>query len=78
MELTAEDTFELSGCCLYEVGCFLAPLLVNNISRKSRQTQFPDTPYGFESGGDPEAIPELTYEKFLAFHSKYYHPANSK
>ncbi len=50
----------------------------NSINRKSRQAQFPDTPYGFESGGDPEAIPELTYEKFIAFHQKYYHPANSK
>ena len=38
---------------------------------------FPDTPYGVESGGDPEVIPELTYEEFLAFHKKYYHPSNS-
>ncbi|TWH45395.1 insulinase family protein [Sporomusa sp. KB1] len=38
---------------------------------------FPDTPYGFESGGDPEFIPELTQEQFVAFHKKYYHPANS-
>ena len=28
---------------------------------------FPDTPYANESGGDPEHIPELTYEQFLAF-----------
>lgn len=38
---------------------------------------FPDTPYGVESGGDPEVIPELTYEEFLDFHRKYYHPSNS-
>lgn len=38
---------------------------------------FPDTPYGVESGGDPECIPELTYEEFLDFHRKYYHPSNS-
>ncbi len=38
---------------------------------------FPDTVYANESGGDPDAIPDLTYEQFLAFHSKYYHPANS-
>ena len=30
-----------------------------------------------ESGGDPEVIPELTYENFLNFHRKYYHPSNS-
>ncbi|MDD3394539.1 MAG: insulinase family protein [Anaerotignum sp.] len=38
---------------------------------------FGKTTYGFESGGDPAAIPNLTYEEFLAFHKKYYHPANS-
>jgi len=48
------------------------------IYRKCKLAQFPDTPYGFESGGDPDAIPELGYEKFLAFHKKYYHPDNCK
>ena len=38
---------------------------------------FPDTPYGVESGGDPDVIPELTYEEFLDFHRAYYHPSNS-
>lgn len=37
---------------------------------------FPDTPYRFVSGGDPRHIPELTYERFLAFHRKCYHPSN--
>ncbi|MBE5865517.1 MAG: insulinase family protein [Lachnospiraceae bacterium] len=38
---------------------------------------YPHTTYGVESGGDPEVIPELSYEEFLEFHSKYYHPSNS-
>lgn len=38
---------------------------------------FPDTNYGNESGGDPECIPDLTYEQYLDFHRKYYHPCNS-
>ena len=38
---------------------------------------YPDTAYGFESGGDPKYIPTLTQEKFLDFHRKYYHPSNS-
>ena len=38
---------------------------------------FPDTCYGVESGGDPDVIPELTYEQFLDFHRRYYHPSNS-
>ncbi|MBE6092053.1 MAG: insulinase family protein [Selenomonas ruminantium] len=38
---------------------------------------YPDTTYGYESGGDPEAIPQLTYEMFKNFHQRYYHPSNS-
>lgn len=38
---------------------------------------YPDTAYSYESGGDPEKIPELTYEEFLKYHSEYYHPTNS-
>lgn len=37
----------------------------------------PDTTYGVVSGGDPEEIPNLTYEQFLDFHRRYYHPVNS-
>lgn len=38
---------------------------------------YPDNAYGKESGGDPAAIPTLSYEQFLGFHEKYYHPSNS-
>ena len=38
---------------------------------------FPDTPYRFLSGGYPAAIPTLTYDNFINFHRKYYHPSNS-
>ena len=37
----------------------------------------PDTLYACESGGDPDAIPELTYEQLKKFHETYYHPSNS-
>lgn len=47
------------------------------LDRTVFNTLFPDTPYGVESGGDPAVIPELTYEEFLEFHRKYYHPSNS-
>ncbi|MCM1202832.1 MAG: insulinase family protein [Bacteroidales bacterium] len=42
-----------------------------------QRSLFPDTTYGCDSGGDPKAIPDLTYEAFLAFHKKFYHPSNS-
>lgn len=38
---------------------------------------FPDNTYGKDSGGNPTRIPELTYEEFLDFYKKYYHPSNS-
>lgn len=38
---------------------------------------FPDNTYGYESGGDPKNIPDLTYEDYLEFHRTYYHPSNS-
>ncbi|MFT3737289.1 MAG: insulinase family protein [Breznakibacter sp.] len=38
---------------------------------------FPDNGYGFDAGGYPLAIPKLTYDDFIAFHKKYYHPSNS-
>lgn len=39
---------------------------------------FPDTPYARSSGGDPLAIPALTYEKFQNFHKIHYHPSNAR
>ena len=44
----------------------------------SRRTLFPDTAYKYDSGGVPDAITELTYEQFLAFHKKYYSPSNCR
>lgn len=56
-------------------GAFSSPDDV--LSRELFTSLYPDTTYGFESGGDPEVIPELSYEEFLDFHRKYYHPTNS-
>lgn len=38
---------------------------------------YPGTQYDFDSGGDPEKIPGLTYEALVSFHRRYYHPSNS-
>ncbi len=56
-------------------GAFSAPDEIHD--REVVNSLFPDTAYGVESGGDPDVIPELTYEQFLGFHGKYYHPSNS-
>lgn len=39
---------------------------------------FPDSCYSFCSGGNPKYIPELTYEKFLDAHRRFYHPSNAR
>ena len=48
------------------------------IDRHLAHSLFPKTTYGFESGGAPEAIPDLTYDEFKNFHKTYYHPSNSR
>ncbi len=45
--------------------------------RYSQSSIFPDNQYGVDSGGDPDVIPELTYEAYLDFHKRFYHPVNS-
>ncbi|MBN2031954.1 MAG: insulinase family protein [Deltaproteobacteria bacterium] len=50
----------------------------NLLAEYSQQSLFPDTPYGFDSGGDPSKIPDLTFEQFKAFHETYYHPSNGR
>lgn len=48
------------------------------VDRYLSHSLFPDTTYGYESGGDPKHIPDLTYAGFKEFHKKYYHPSNSR
>lgn len=38
---------------------------------------FPESPYGYESGGDPASIPDLTYEAFIDSHRRFYAPSNA-
>lgn len=47
------------------------------LQREVLASLFPDTSYSLESGGDPKYIPDLSYEEFIEFHKKYYHPSNS-
>ena len=66
----------ISGVVYNEMkGAFSSPEGV--LDRVVLNSLFPDNAYSVESGGDPEVIPELTYEQFLDFHRKYYHPSNS-
>ncbi len=67
---------EYNGVVYNEMkGAFSSPDGV--LDRMILNALFPDTAYANESGGDPEFIPDLTYEQFLDFHATYYHPSNS-
>ncbi|MGI6109323.1 MAG: insulinase family protein [Eubacteriaceae bacterium] len=71
-----EDELTYNGVVYNEMkGVFSNPEEV--LDRQVYNLLFPDTIYGEESGGDPDHIPELTYENFVKFHDTYYHPANS-
>jgi Zn-dependent M16 (insulinase) family peptidase len=76
-ELEKEDgELKLNGVVYNEMkGAFSSP--ESMLYRMIQNSLFPDTAYGVESGGDPDFIPELTYEEFLDFHRTYYHPSNS-
>ena len=71
-----EDELTLNGVVYNEMkGAFSSADGV--LDREILRSLFPDTPYSNESGGDPQVIPELTYEAYLDFHRQYYHPSNS-
>ena len=71
-----DDDLTINGVVYNEMkGAFSSPDDV--VYREILSSLFPDNTYSVESGGDPKVIPELTYEEFLAFHKKYYHPCNS-
>lgn len=70
------DELTINGVVYNEMkGAFSSPDDV--LEREITTSLYPDTAYAYESGGDPDVIPELGYEEFLDFHRKYYHPANS-
>ena len=48
------------------------------LAEKSQQLLFPDNIYRFDSGGNPQVIPDLTYEQFREFHRNLYHPSNAR
>lgn len=76
-ELESEDgELKYNGVVYNEMkGAFSSPEQL--LFRTIQNSLFPDNAYGVESGGDPKHIPELSYEEFLDFHKKYYHPSNS-
>lgn len=91
--LISEDTFQQEGWH-YELEDAEAPLVYKGVVFNEmkgvfsspdsvmhdlvQRALYPDTTYGHSSGGDPKAIPDLTYAQFKRFHQTYYHPSNAR
>lgn len=89
--LLREETFQQEGVRMVCEGdaCHFEGVVYNEmlggsadhdsiVGRNSVRSLYPDTPYAFDSGGDPEHIIQLNYQQFLAFYSMFYHPSNCK
>lgn len=76
-ELTdKDDELKINGVVYNEMkGAYSSPDEV--LSSQIYRSLFPDNTYSKDSGGNPEYIPKLTYEAYLDFYHKYYHPSNS-
>lgn len=91
--LITEDTFRQEGWH-YELEDSASPLVYKGVVFNemkgvfsspdavmrdiSQRSLYPDVTYGKSSGGDPKAIPDLTYAQFKRFHEKFYHPSNTR
>jgi Zn-dependent M16 (insulinase) family peptidase len=91
--LISEDTFRQEGWH-YEREASQGPMVFKGVvfnemkgayssasavlGKASQLSLYPDTTYGVNSGGDPKAIPDLTYDYFKKFHETYYHPSNAR
>ncbi len=88
--LLREETFMQEACHLeYDRDIALAGVVFNEMKGAysdpdsvagewAYRSLFPDTAYRHDSGGEPSAIPDLSYGEFLDFHKKYYHPSNCR
>lgn len=91
--LISEDTFRQEGWH-YEREASQGPMVYKGVvfnemkgayssasavlGKASQLSLYPDTTYGVNSGGDPKAIPDLSYEYFKKFHERFYHPSNAR
>lgn len=71
-----DDELTYKGVVFNEMkGVYSSPDSI--LERELMHELFPDTTYGVDSGGNPDVIPELTYEGFQEFYRTHYHPSNS-
>ena len=69
-----EDELSLEGTVYSEM--LGAMNLESSANNNMMRTAFPGSMIGNESGGEPEFIPDMTWESLQDFHNTYYHPSN--
>ena len=77
LEFDANGELTVTGIVYNEMkGAYSSP---ESLMYKALQENlYPDTPYACDSGGDPERIPDLTYDRFRTFHRTFYSPSNAR
>lgn len=74
---SADGELKRNGVVYSEMkGAFANP--ERRLHHELRRLVYPDSCYGYVSGGDPAAIPELTFEKYKTFYKRFYHPSNAR
>jgi len=77
LEFDANGELGISGIVYNEMkGAYSSPDTL--MYKAIQENLYPETPYACDSGGDPEAIPALTYEQFREFHRIFYSPTNAR
>ena len=77
LEFDANGELAVSGIVYNEMkGAYSSPEAL--MYKAVQEALYPETPYACDSGGNPEAIPDLTYEQFRAFHRTFYSPTNAR
>ncbi len=73
----ADGALRCNGVVYNEMkGAYASPDTV--LEDAMNRALFPDNCYGYDSGGNPEHITELTYERYLESHARFYHPSNAR
>lgn len=76
VEVLEDDGLKYNGVVYNEMKGAMS-VAEDQVMQQISEYLLPDTIYANNSGGDPYAIPDLTYENFIDFYKKYYHPSNS-
>lgn len=76
VELLEDDDLRYNGVVYNEMKGAMS-VAEDQVMQQVAEQLLPDTTYANNSGGDPYCIPDLTYDDFIAFYKKYYHPSNS-